>query len=221
MQSVRILVQLILTAITFASCNQPAAKQLQEVKVLPFYTSADFTPQWIDPSSRGYDSIHSIPAFHFTDQNGNVVTEKTFEGTIYVADFFFTECPGICKRLTTNLTLVQSAFKDNDTVRILSHSVTPESDSTPRLQQYANAFHVISNKWYLVTGKREEIYDIARKSYFADEDLGMKKNSSDFLHTENLLLIDKHRRIRGVYKGTSVKDVNDLIKDIKMLEKEL
>ena len=221
MQHFRFIFRLILATMIFASCKQPAAKQLQEAKVLPFYNSADFTPQWMNPSSPGYDSIHTIPAFSFTDQNGNVVTEKTFKGKIYVADFFFTECPGICKRLTTNLTLVQSAFKNDDTVRILSHSVTPESDSTPRLQQYANAFHVIPNKWYLVTGKREDIYGIARKSYFADEDLGMKKNSSDFLHTENLLLIDKHRRIRGVYKGTSVKDVNDLIEDIKILEKEL
>ncbi len=212
--------QLVLAVTTFVSCKQPAAKQLQEAKVLPFYNSAEFTPQWIEPSSSGYDSIHTIPSFQFINQDGDTVTEKTFSGKIYVADFFFTECPGICKRLTTNLTLVQTAFANDDTVLLLSHSVTPESDSTARLQQYAKAFKVIKNKWHLVTGKREDIYGIARRSYFADEDMGVKKNSSDFLHTENILLIDKHRRIRGVYKGTSVKDVNDLIADIKILKKE-
>ncbi len=212
--------QLVLAVTTFVSCKQPAAKQLQEAKVLPFYNSAEFTPQWIEPSSSGYDSIHTIPSFQFINQDGDTVTEKTFSGKIYVADFFFTECPGICKRLTTNLTLVQTAFANDDTVLLLSHSVTPESDNTARLQQYAKAFKVIKNKWHLVTGKREDIYGIARRSYFADEDMGVKKNSSDFLHTENILLIDKHRRIRGVYKGTSVKDVNDLIADIKILKKE-
>ncbi len=212
--------QLVLAVTTFVSCKQPAAKQLQEAKALPFYNSAEFTPQWIEPSSSGYDSIHTIPSFQFINQDGDTVTEKTFSGKIYVADFFFTECPGICKRLTTNLTLVQTAFANDDTVLLLSHSVTPESDNTARLQQYAKAFKVIKNKWHLVTGKREDIYGIARRSYFADEDMGVKKNSSDFLHTENILLIDKHRRIRGVYKGTSVKDVNDLIADIKILKKE-
>ncbi len=149
-----------------------------------------------------------------------MVTEKTFAGKIYVADFFFTSCPGICKRLTTNLTLVQTAFKDDDKVLLLSHSVTPETDNVDRLQQYAVSYGVIKNKWHLVTGSREQIYGIARNAYYADEDMGVKKNSSDFLHTENILLIDKHRRIRGVYKGTSVKDVNDLIADIKTLELE-
>ena len=211
---------LVLLIITFASCTQPAGKQVQEARVLPFYNSADFTPQWIVKSSKAYDSVHAIPAFQFTNQYGESVTEKTFTDKIYVAGFFFTACPGICKRLTTNLTLVQTAFKNDDTVLLLSHSVTPENDSIPRLLQYAKAFGVIKNKWHLVTGNREQIYTIARQAYFADEDMGLTKNSNDFLHTENLLLIDKHKRIRGVYKGTSVKDVNDLIADIKILKGE-
>jgi protein SCO1/2 len=211
---------LVLFIITFASCIQPAGKQVQEARVLPFYNSADFTPQWIDHSSAAYYSVHIIPPFQFSNQYGELVTEKTFTGKIYIADFFFTACPGICKRLTTNLTLVQTAFKNDDTVLLLSHSVTPENDNTQRLQQYAKAFGVIKNKWHLVTGNREQIYAIARQAYFADEDMGQKKNSNDFLHTENVLLIDKHKRIRGVYKGTSVKDMNDLIADIKILKGE-
>ena len=221
MRSARYLFPVISVMLILIACKQPAKKQQPAARVLPFYTAADFTPQWIDrSSSAAYNAIHTIPPFSFTNQEGNTVTEKTFAGKIYVADFFFTSCPGICKRLTTNLTLVQTAFKTDDQVLLLSHSVTPDIDSVPRLKQYAEEYGVITNKWYLVTGNRDEIYGIAREAYFADEDMGVKKSSSDFLHTENMLLIDKHRRIRGIYKGTSVKDVNDLIADIRILKLE-
>ncbi len=220
MIQVRIYFSAIVMIAILACCTNPAAKREQQARILPFYTTAEFTPQWIEKNSSAYDTIHSIPPFQFIDQDSTTITEKTFTGKIYVADFFFTACPGICKRLTTNLSLVQTAFKNDTDVLLLSHSVTPENDNVSRLQQYANAFGVIKNKWHLVTGKREEIYGIARQAYFADEDMGIKKNSDDFLHTENMLLIDKHRRIRGVYKGTSVKDVNDLIADIKVLKLE-
>jgi len=206
--------------VILASCKQSVTKEKQAARILPFYTSADFTPRWIAPGSGEYASIHTIPSFRFFDQAGDTITEKTFAGKIYVANFFFTTCPGICKRLTANLNLVQTAFKNDDGVLILSHSVTPETDNIARLKQYANDFGVINNKWHLVTGDRNQIYTIARRAYFADEDMGEKKNSNDFLHTENMLLIDKRKRIRGVYKGTSVKDVNDLIADIKVLKQE-
>jgi protein SCO1/2 len=202
------------------ACNTPVTKEKPAAGKLPFYNSADFTPQWIEPTAKEYAAIHTIPSFQFTDQNGETVTDQTFEGKIYVADFFFTACPGICKRLTTHLTIVQDSFKTDNRVLLLSHSVTPESDSVPRLKQYANSFGVINGKWHLVTGERNALYNIARQSYFADEDMGQKKNSSDFLHTENMLLIDTHRRIRGVYKGTALNDINNLIADIKILEKE-
>jgi protein SCO1/2 len=220
MRFIRIYFPAIVIIAILVCCENPIAKGEQQARILPFYTTAEFTPQWIEKSSSAYNTIHSIPAFQFIDQDSTMVTEKMFAGKIYVADFFFTACPGICKRLTTNLSLVQTAFKNDNDVLLLSHSVTPENDNVSRLKQYANAFGVIKNKWHLVTGKREDIYGIARNAYFADEDMGIKKNSDDFLHTENMLLIDKHRRIRGVYKGTSVKDVNDLIADIKVLKLE-
>ncbi|HEY1019621.1 MAG TPA: SCO family protein [Sediminibacterium sp.] len=203
----------------FSSC-QPPVQQEEAEKVLPFYTSADFTPQWISTNDPGYTKIHTIPDFQFTDQQGKKITEKTLAGKIYVAGFFFTACPGICKRLTNHLALVQKAYLADDDVRILSHSVTPDADSVARLQQYAADYGVVNEKWFLLTGNRDSIYTLARKAYFADEDMGTQKNSSDFLHTENLLLIDRHRRIRGVYKGTSLKDVNDLIADIRLLKQE-
>ncbi len=205
---------------TLISCRQAMKPPAEEARVLPFYSTADFNPRWISAKEAAYDSIHKIPSFRFVNQSGEAVSEKTFDGKIYVTDFFFTACPGICKRLTTNMGLVQKAFLDDANLLLLSHSVTPDSDSVPRLAQYAKEFGVITNKWHLVTGNRDSIYAIARRDYFADEDMGQKKNSDDFLHTENVLLIDTHRRIRGVYKGTSVKDMNDLIADIKLLKQE-
>ena len=203
-----------------ASCHSTNTKVDKEASKLPFYNHPDFTPQWISPGDTAYTSIHTIPSFQFVNQDGVSVTDKTVAGKIYIANFFFTNCPGICKRLTVQIHAVQTAFLHDDNVLILSHSVTPENDSVPRLKEYALDFGVISNKWHLLTGKRTAIYDIARKAYFADEDMGEQKSSNDFLHTENVLLIDRHKRIRGVYKGTSTKEIQDIIGDIKILEKE-
>lgn len=185
---------------------------------LPYYSSADFTPQWLNEKERA--SIHSIPDFKFIDQDGKTIDRKTFDNKITVVDFFFTTCPGICKKLTASLSKVQDAFKDNSDVMLLSHSVTPEKDSVPVLKRYADENAVISNKWYLVTGNKNEIYSLARTAYFADEDMGWKQNITTFLHTENILLIDKQHHIRGVYKGTIPREIDDLIADIKTLQQE-
>jgi len=196
-----------------------AASGCRQANLLPFYNTPDFTPEWVNPSL-SYANIHTISDFNFVDQHGKQVSEKTFAGKIYIADFFFTACPGICKRLTSNLCEVQKVFsKDND-ILLISHSVTPEADNVSRLSAYATDFGVQYDKWYLVTGDRKSIYRIARESYFADEDMGVKKDENDFLHTENVLLIDRHRRIRGVYKGTSALQIQDLIHDVKILEQE-
>ncbi len=193
-------------------CNKKQTAQL------PFYTSADFTPHWLTKDSADYNSIHTIPPFSFIDQNGNIITEKTVAGKIYITDFFFTSCPGICPRLTKNLKLVQDAFVNDTNVILLSHSVTPDIDNVSVLKKYAKNYGVIDNKWHLLTGNKDSIYTIARKSYFADEDLGEQRNTSDFLHTENMLLLDKKRRIRGIYKGTSPADIANMVTDIKILE---
>lgn len=200
------------------SCKTSIVKDKQTIRILPFYTHADFTPKWMDTSDAEYDNIHRIPNFTFMNQAGDSVTEKTVNGKIYVANFFFTTCPGICKKLTTNLGLVQAAYQNDTSLLLLSHSVTPENDNRERLKQYAIDYGVITNKWHLVTGKRAQIYSIARNAYFADEDMGEMKKTNDFLHTENVLLIDKQRRIRGIYKGTSVQEMNHLIADIAVLK---
>ena len=185
---------------------------------LPYYSTADLTPQWL--SAKDAETVHSIPDFAFTDQDGKMITRKTFDNKITVVDFFFTTCPSICKKLTLSLAKVQQVFTNNNDVLLLSHSVTPEKDSVAVLKRYAKENGAINNKWHLVTGKRNEIYAIARTAYFADEDMGWKKDSTTFLHTENILLIDKQHHIRGVYKGTIPKEVDDLIADIKKLQQE-
>ena len=197
----------------YFSCNQNIANDQ-----LPFYNTADFTPHWI--SAANADTFYSIPGFSFTNQYGITITRKNFDNKITVVDFFFTTCPGICKKLAASLMQVQQAFKNDSDVLLLSHSVTPERDSVPVLKKYADDHHAISGKWNFVTGNRNAIYLIARTAYFADEDMGWKQDSTAFLHTENILLIDKKHHIRGVYKGTVPGEIDNLITDIKKLEKD-
>jgi len=151
------------------------------------------------------------------NQLNDTITEKALQGKIYVAGFFFTACPGICRNLTQQLKKVQDIYLNNDGLKILSFSVTPENDHPDKLRMYANTYGIDSRRWWLLTGNRDSIYRLARKDFFADEDMGMQKSSQDFLHTENLLLIDQDGCIRGVYKGTSPVEINLLIGDIKIL----
>lgn len=191
------------------------------VDKLPFFNEATFTPHWISKENKTLKAFHKIPAFKFVNQNGESVTELTFENKIYVTDFFFTSCPGICPQMTKNMNLLQEAFKNDDDVLLLSHSVTPEKDSVSVLKNYAEAHGVISGKWHLVTGSQNEIYKLGRKSYFVEEDLGLEKESDEFLHSENFVLIDKDKHIRGIYNGLNKTSVAQLITDIKTLKKEL
>jgi protein SCO1/2 len=154
------------------------------------------------------------------NQNGEHITDKSVEGKIYVVDFFFTSCPGICKKMTNNMMDVQAAFKYDSDVLILSHSVTPENDSVTILKNYADGNGIISGKWHLLTGERKAIYDLGRKSYFTEEDLGEERTEDEFLHTENFVLIDQNKRIRGIYNGLKKADVAQLIEDIQTLKLE-
>ena len=187
---------------------------------LPFINKPDFTPEWINKTDPGYDSIHCIPAFSFTDQDGKTVTEKTVDGKIYVADFFFTRCGSICPKMTGNMGLLQDKFKNDDEVLFLSHSVTPMMDSVPVLKKYAEDKGVISGKWHLLTGIKDSIYTLAKKQYYAGDTVGYYQTGNEFLHTENFILVDKHRRIRGVYNGTLPLEMDRLGEDIVTLKKE-
>ncbi len=187
---------------------------------LPFFNRPDFTPEWISPSDPRYDSIHRVPAFSFTDQDGETVTEKTVEGKIYVADFFFTHCGSICPKMTANMRQLQDFFNPNGAVIFLSHSVLPEMDSVPVLKKYAEERGVRSGKWHLLTGDRDAIYSLARQQYFAGDTIGYYQTGNEFLHTENFILLDKQRRIRGVYNGTLELEMERLEEDIQTLLKE-
>ncbi|MEL6813164.1 MAG: SCO family protein, partial [Bacteroidota bacterium] len=145
---------------------------------------------------------------------------KTFENKIYVTDFFFTLCPGICPKMTANMSILQEEFKNDSHVLLLSHSVTPERDSISVLKEYALEHGVMSHTWHLVTGDRDEIYTLGRSSYFVEEDLGLVRSKDDFLHTENFVLIDKNKHIRGIYNGLNKGSIQQLIADIHTLKAE-
>jgi protein SCO1/2 len=179
-----------------------------------------FTPKWLTPNSDEVDAFHRIADFSLTNQNGQTITQNTFDNTIYVTDFFFTFCSGICPKMTDNMGLVQEAFKDDNSVLLLSHSVTPKHDTPAILQEYAVAKGVIKDKWHLVTGDRDQIYNLGRSSYFVEEDLGLEKGPDDFLHTENFVLVDANKNIRGIYNGLNKTAIQQLIADIKTLQRE-
>ncbi|MCF8715567.1 SCO family protein [Joostella atrarenae] len=205
--------------ILFLSCKTDK-KTGSRVTELPYYTEATFTPLWMNDKSEFVDTLHTIPNFSFIDQEGDVITNATFKDKIYITNFFFTSCPGICPKMTSNMTMLQDEFIDDSDVLLLSHSVTPETDSVSVLKNYAKEYGIDADKWHLVTGNQQEIYSLGRKSYFVEEDLGIKKSDDEFLHTENFVLIDKERHIRGIYNGLNRASIQQLILDIKALKKE-
>ncbi|MDA9339432.1 SCO family protein [Polaribacter sp.] len=209
---------LLLLSICF-SCKKGGS--IDKSKTLPFYNSAEFTPEWISENDANYSKIHTIAPFEFTNQNGQKITNKNFEGKIYIADFFFTTCPGICPILAKNMAVIQELYKDDDTVMLLSHSVMPRVDSVEKIKEYAIEQKAIDEKWHLVTGDRDEIYNLARTSYFADEDFKKTKDESEFIHTENFVLVDAKGRIRGVYNGTLGVDILRLKRHLEILKKEM
>lgn len=200
----------ILSSILIFSCNKAERK-------LPYYDTPEFTPKWEIKDAK---SFHSIRNFTLTDQEGNSFTEKNLDGKICIVDFFFTSCPGICPKLATSMTGLQKEFLTDNEILLLSHSVTPEKDSVPVLKKYAADNNVSFKKWKLLTGSRSDIYNLGRKYYFVEEDLGVDSDSTVFLHTENFVLIDKQRHIRGIYNGLDPNSMQSLIKDIKELKLE-
>lgn len=183
---------------------------------LPFFNPSDVNPELVDSTVQHISKFHTIANFSFTNQNGETITQENYQNKIYVADFFFTTCPTICPIMQNHMVLIQNEFKNNSDVMLLSHTVMPDIDSVPVLKKYALEKGIIDSKWNLVTGDKKDIFYMARKSYLAvkTETVG---ELYDMVHTENFILIDKDRRIRGFYDGTNPKEINQLIKDIKIL----
>ena len=192
------------------SCNQQTEK-------LPFYNTADFTAEWLTPADIKYNKIHTIDTFAMRNQVGNLITKDSLDGHIYVANFFFTICPSICPKMINNLHSLQDKYINNKDVKLVSFSVMPWVDSVARLKEYADNQRIKANKWHLLTGKKERIYILGRKSYFSEKKLGLQKDSSAFLHTESMLLIDKKGRIRGIYNATEKEDIKRVTNDIELL----
>jgi len=188
-------------------------------KRLPIYNPADVNPKLVDDKVKHIRSNHKIANFQLINQNGKTITEQDYANKIYVADFFFTRCASICPVMTTNMVDLQTYYKNDTTVQFLSHSVTPIIDSISVLRAYADKKGVIDEKWNLVTGNKKHIYKLARKSYFAVLDEG-DGGDQDFIHTEQFILIDAKRQIRGFYDGTDKKEIQQIIKDIQILKEE-
>ena len=189
-------------------------------EVLPFYNTADFTAEWIDETDSKYNHIHTIDTFTMHNQLGHIFTSDSLKGKIYVANFFFSICPSICPKMANNLKLLQDKFADNSAVNLVSFSVMPWVDSVGKLKLYGQNLGINPTQWHLLTGNKERTYTLGRQSFFAEKTEGLKKDSSDFLHTETMLLIDTKARIRGVYSATELKDIDRATEDIKALLKE-
>lgn len=172
-------------------------------------------------ADNGKDTIyHSIPSFKFVNQNGDTISDKTYDGKIYVADYFFTTCKTICPKMTSELIRVQEKFAyTNGMIQILSHTVNPENDSVPVLKAYANMVHADQKMWSFVTGDKKQLYDLARNGYLLNA-LEGDGGPDDFIHSELFILVDKEKHIRGIYDGTKISEVSKLIDGIKVLMAE-
>ncbi|MFV0565721.1 MAG: SCO family protein [Flavobacteriaceae bacterium] len=186
---------------------------------LPIYQPAMVNTELVDSTVQYQKKYHKIADFKLVNQNGDTITQDNYKDKIYVADFFFTTCQTICPIMTTHMAEVQNQILNDNEVMLLSHTVTPEIDTVAQLKRYAVEKGVVDSKWNMVTGNKKQIYQLARKSYLAVKDDG-DGGPFDMVHTENFMLIDKKRQIRGFYDGTNPEEIKRLIKEIKILKDE-
>lgn len=186
---------------------------------LPVYNPVDVNPRLVDDAVKHISRNHKISDFHLINQNGDTITQKDFENKIYIADFFFTRCQTICPIMTINMSQLQDHYKEDADLKFLSHSVTPIIDSVSVLRAYADKNGAIDGKWDITTGDKKHIYELARKSYFAVLDEG-DGGDQDFIHTEQFVLVDKKKQIRGFYDGTDATEMERIIKDVELLKLE-
>ncbi len=187
-------------------------------KVLPVYQPAQVSKELVDSTVQYVKKYHTIANFALVNQNGDTITQENYKNKIYIADFFFTTCQTICPKMTHNMAQIQEVIKDDPEVMLLSHTVTPDIDTVAQLKRYALQKGVIDRKWNLVTGDKKQIYNLARKSYLVAKDVPY--NPYDLVHTENFVLVDKKKRIRGFYDGTDPEAIKQLLEDLKTLKQE-
>ena len=193
----------------------------KETVALPYYNEADFTPIFITDQSVVTKKItHKISDFSFLNQDSITISQDIIEGKIHVANFMFTGCGSICPVMTNHMKMISDSLNSDSNLVLLSYSVTPWIDKPHILKKYKEENNIRNQNWHFLTGNKADIYKLARQSYFAEEDLGFSKDSTEFLHTEHFILVDKTKRIRGIYNGTLALEMHQLMDDIKNLEQE-
>jgi protein SCO1 len=209
------IVFLLLSSILFWSCNNKNSLKL------PYYNEPTFTPIFIENRTEIEQKInHKIADFSLLNQDSTLINQNIFKNKIHIANFIFTSCGSICPTMTSNLKIVSDNLKNEDDIIYLSYTVTPWIDQPNVLKTYKDNYEITNKKWQFLTGSKSKIYSLARKSYFAEEDIGFSKDSTDFLHTEHFILVDKTKRIRGIYNGTLQLEMQQLIDDINTLKAE-
>jgi len=206
-------------AAIFLVCVLIGYQLLTRPKPLPIYNPNQVNTKLVEKDLQNKSKGHRVGAFSLKNQYGEEITEADYENKVYVADFFFTRCAGICPVMSGNMQKLQTEFLNNEQVKLISHSVTPAMDSVPVLFKYAQKYNASKGKWNITTGSKKHIYELARRNYFAAEGEG-DGGMQDFIHTENFVLVDKEKRIRGFYDGTSKASVEELAQDIYILLEE-
>ncbi|MFB9053982.1 SCO family protein [Formosa undariae] len=217
------IVFLLLSSFLIISCNHSKKQEpnIKEALALPYYNDPTFTPVFIQDTSRVENEItHTIGDFEFLNQDSVLVNQDIIESKIHVANFIFTSCGSICPVMTDHLKIVSDSLQKDNSIVFLSYSVTPWIDTPSVLNAYKKNQGITNTNWQFLTGKKSDIYTLARQSYYAEEDIGFSRDSTEFLHTEHLILVDKTKRIRGIYNGTVALDMTALINDIRTLQKE-
>lgn len=211
------IVFLICSSILLNACKPDKKK----ITVLPYYNEPTFTPIFLKNSVKDSPKLfHKVGNFTLLNQDNIIVSQNIVKGKIHVANFIFTSCGNICPTMTKNLKVVSDYFTHKNQLVILSFSVTPWIDKPYVLKQFKKLNGIKNKDWHFLTGSKNEIYKLARRSYFAEEDLGFSKDSTEFLHTEHVILVDRNKHIRGIYNGTLILEMQQLIADIKILNSE-
>ena len=203
--------------LVFVVGSTAAYQILQPKPRLPIYNPSDLNPAVVDDDLERVGRGHRIGDFDLVDQWGNKADSSLLQGKIYVADFFFTTCPTICIDMGANFQRIQETYKDQERFHLVSHTVMPEIDTVEVMHAYGERMGAIKGKWHLLTGEKQELYRMARREYFAVMEQGTSFDEHDFIHTENVILVDEKKRIRGFYDGTSDLDIDRLIGDIQIL----
>ncbi len=201
----------------FAVGSYAAFEILKPKRVLPIYNPVDLNTSLVDEDLERVGRGHRIGDFVLTEQWGAEVDSTLLQNKIYVADFFFTTCPTICIDMGKNFQRIQKVYENEQQVHLVSHTVMPEIDSVEVMFEYGQRIGAIKGKWHLLTGEKSELYRLARREYFAVMEQGTSFDEHDFIHTENVILVDKKKRIRGFYDGTNSLEVDRLIEDIEIL----